>query len=104
MSPTPMSKTNAHSLDAVRVVQAKPAEPQPKDLPAGAVQFSFGIFGPHPVPLVLECRPTSKQDLKDMLYAAVDEYYEKCLTLGLPMHRDAPQIQVATQMPRMDHG
>ena len=76
-----------------------PAEQQPEGMPAGACQFSIGLFGPHPVPLTLECRPTSKRMLKDMLFAMVDQYYERCEQAGLPMHAGAPVIQIATEMP-----
>ena len=80
-----------------RPVKLKPAEPQPEELPAGACQFSIGLFGPHPVPLTLECRPKSKRDLRDMIFAMVDEYYARCGRDGLVMHAGAPLVHIAIQ-------
>jgi len=80
-------------------VKLLPATEQPVDMPDGAVQFEVGIFGPHPVPLMLQCRPRSKQALRDMLFAMIDEYYARCQSSGLIMHGASPAIHIATKMP-----
>lgn len=70
---------------------------KPKD-PPGTVPFSIGIIGPVGL-LDLECKPTSKRMLKDMLFAAVDQYYDTAAERGYSMHAGAPVIEIATAMP-----
>jgi hypothetical protein len=62
------------------------------------VHFSAVIHGPVGG-LMLELPAKSKRDLKDMLFAAVDEYYAKAANDGHPMHGAGPEIIIATSAP-----